>query len=226
MGMRQKGFTIVELAIVLIIFGIVTTTVMFAFTLYNKQKIYSDTDESLKISKQALLEFKGKYGAYPCPADPTLRPGQANYGREMRSTTWPNLTGGCTGYVSYNGVDANGDGSVTDDQVFVGMVPIATLLDPDNNPTTKNGVTYAKIIDQLTRDGWRNKLKYAVSGKLTETDTYNSFMGAIDVRDENANSLLDTGRWAHMVLVSHGPNGRGASCWSATRCRPSPASST
>ncbi len=214
---KSRGFTTIELAIVIIVFGLVTTTVMLAFGLYNKQKIASDTKQALEISRQAMDEFRSMYGAYPCPADPTLTPGHADYGRESRAPgcIFPDMTCACQeipGKVRrVDGEDTAVDTNTNADPVFVGAVPFATLVDPDRNPGGGfRGVMFTPITDSTSSDGWSHKLTYEVSGNLAESDQYNARYGAIDIVDEFGNSLTDTGKFAHLALISHGENGRGS----------------
>lgn len=243
----QHGFTLVELALVLIIFGTVTSVVMGAFTLFNKQKTAEKTNDSISNSNSAIVEYVANFGVYPCPADPTLGPGDANYGRELRGgglpITDPNYDRqACitpAPVVSVLGEDSMDPGNAPD-PVIIGSVPFRTIADR----LLASGVMYAKFNESETVDGFGRKLTYAVSQNLTNRDTYNSFFGAIDVVDENdlslvdenedtngdgvlnpgedtnGNGILDFGQYAHFVLVSHGENGRGAYLRNGTQVAP------
>jgi prepilin-type N-terminal cleavage/methylation domain-containing protein len=228
----KNGFTIVELSVVLLIFGLTTGLVMLAFERYNQQLTTDKTDNAIKILEQALLEYKALYNIYPCPADPALGPGDANYGREMRVTaggapsilgvTPTFLTDAC---VANNApapapnrvlstvvppLDKDGDGAT--DTVVIGSIPFASLIDPDGDPATNDGVTSGlnAISENSTLDGWGHKFLYAVSENLTDASKYNDPDGAIQVVDENNQNVLAVNDFAHAVLISHGPNGRGA----------------
>lgn len=203
---QANGFSTLELAIVMIVFGTIVTAVMSVFSIYNRQKTDYDTDLATTTVKAALLDYQGRYGEYPCPADPTLGPGNANYGREQRSPVTPF---DCTNPLNPPGQNADPDNP---DFVWVGAVPIATLLDPDNNPVTDDRVLSGNsdFSERSSVDGWNRKLTYAVTQALTRTTTYNPLFGAIDIVDENNQSILVANKWAHFVIISHGENGRGA----------------
>lgn len=190
---NQKGFTAVEMVAVLFIFGLITTTVLYAFGLYNKQKIAADTDTAMSAIKGALYEYKGLYGVYPCPAALDLGPNDPNYGREQRMPGGqPVLTRACGGtHANPGGPDMDHDNNP--DQIAIGAVPFATLLDPDGNPSTNDGIQYAPLSEALTRDGWGWKIVYAVTENLTNQLKYNDFSGAIDVVDENKQTILSRG---------------------------------
>ncbi len=236
----QKGFTTVELALVLIVFGIVTTTVMTAFSIYNQQRILSRTDEAIDNSNSALREYVATFGVYPCPADPALAPGDVGYGVERRDTILPMTNADydrapCTavGPVILGQDSADPDlppPADPRDPIMIGAIPFTTI-----SQRLLNNDSESRFSDFDTVDGWGRKLTYAVSQNLTDLDDYNMFYGAIDVvdqdnrslldeaevdanangiadpaEDRNGNTILDFGRYAHFVLVSHGENGRGA----------------
>lgn len=206
---NARGFSTLELAFVMIVFGTIVTAVMTVFSVYSKQKTDYDTDLSMKTVKAALLDFQGRYHRYPCPANPLLGPGDLNYGREQIDPTSLDCTS-----APDNPPGRNGDGDIanTPDPVWVGSIPIATLLDPDNNPVTDDRVLSGNtdLTERSSLDGWNRKLTYAVTQALTKAEDYDPLYGAIDIVDENNQSILVNGKWAHFVVISHGENGLGA----------------
>lgn len=227
-GTNQKGFTLVEMAMVLIIFGMIMIAVMAGVSLYNEQRVTAKTNKSIENSNSVLLEYVQAFGVYPCPADASLGPGNPLYGVEQRG---PITDFNDPGYDFQNcltpanrtepGRDTI-DNSATPDTILVGAIPFTTITQRLSNL----GEIWAEFSDYETIDGWGNKLTYAVTTKLTNQDTFDSKYGTIDVVEENGVSLLDEtedpgddvnnngvrdfGRYAHFVLVSHGQNGRGA----------------
>lgn len=229
---KNKGFSTLELSIVLIIFGMVMGAVLTTLSFYNKQKSVTDTAEAFDVSTSAVVTFQGNNGRYPCPAAPQAARGTANYGREQVNGAGNCITGNGVVVASTPGLDQDGNG--IDDRVFIGALPFATMLDPDNNPLTDDGVQEVPLTDKSSYDGYNQKLTYAVSENLTRITTYNDSYGAINVVDENSNTLvrereddnnngvldageddnnngiLDAAQFAHFVIVSHGENGRGS----------------
>jgi type II secretory pathway pseudopilin PulG len=227
----QRGFTTFELALVIIVFGLVFTTVMQGYKLYVLQQNKEKTTEAFDVSEAAILTFKANFGRYPCPAGPSIARNAANYGREQRAGLNCTATNGVK-VATAVGVDMNNDG--VDDKIFIGSVPFDSMLDPDNNPATNDGIQDIPLYDGLTYDGYGRRLVYAVTDNLTRITDYNDFYGAIEVVDENnnpittrkedangngvldagedsnGNGVLDAASYAHMILVSAGENGRGA----------------
>ena len=228
----KTGFTVVELAVVLLIFGLTFSMLALVVDRYNKYITTEKTNTSIKILEQALLEYRALYNVYPCPADPSLGPDDPNYGREIRVTTLgaPSTLGttpsfftdACAANVAAGPapnrvpstltppLDKDGDGVA--DNVIIGSIPFSSLIDPDGNPATEDGVTSGlnALTEYASIDGWGSKFLYAISENLTNASKYNDPDGAVQVFDENRQSILSPGVYAHAVIVSHGPNTRGA----------------
>lgn len=215
---NTKGFTMIELAVVIAFSGVFALIIGNFFRSYTSDLQRQSTVESLDLAHQALYEYYGRNGVYPCPADPTLGPGDANYGvarcRDYAAGTFdpdactflatPNMN--CT---VNNSRDADNNGS--NDVVMIGVIPFQTLVDADLD-------TQFKFLHR--KDGYNTLLTYAVSESMTNTELYNinfpaeGTLGAIRVVDENDIPVTDPPDSAHYVLYSHGDNGRGG--YSAT----------
>ncbi|MGQ0526593.1 MAG: type II secretion system protein [Alphaproteobacteria bacterium] len=190
---KNAGFTIIELSLVLIIFGGIAGGLLAAYRLYGMQGARMQTVEAIASLDDALVKFQDKHKYYPCPADPAAGRGDPGYGRSNCGLP-PTATPGRGG-----------------EPVLTGAVPFATLLDPDSDPATDDGLDL-DISPDTARDGWGHRLTYAVTQRLTNPaiTSYNDAFGAIFLNDENGNSILAQPGTAHIALVSHGRNGSGA----------------
>ncbi len=192
---KENGFTLIEVAIILLISGILLASGIMAYDLYSKNQRYAKTWENMELIRNALAEYQIKTGNYPCPADPTKGPQDTNYGVA-------NCTP-CAGCVVTSNRDADGVGG--NDSIIIGSVPLTTLI----TTVYSDGATQAKISINEIHDGWNNKIMYAVSESLAK-DTFKPNYGVIDMVDENNQPLLDTPSTAHYVLISYGEDGVGA----------------
>lgn len=223
---RNAGFTLVEMAIVLILSGLVMGMGAEFFRLYMAQKKHTDTIENMRTVQAGLYEFFLLNGRYPCPADPSLGPGDPNYGLEQcRDNTQPGcaviLPNGNPGAVTcLNDFSRDADGDGTKDYVMIGALPVITMTD-DAAGATPIQQTDFKAKDAF--DGWGMKLTYAVSEHMAnpgENGVFtpaNANLGAIDLIDENSIELTDPPTSAQYVLVSHGENMKGAYAASGIR---------
>lgn len=206
---HQNGFTLVEMAIVLVIFGMVMSTLTLAMRMYMGGQARDRTLEAVEETQTALFLFQIDQGKYPCPADPTLPPTDPNYG--VADCSSANLIT----VIGRDGDNADGDNNPNTggDPVLIGTVPFNTLLDPDGNPATADA-PYDKFKAHHGFDGWGNKLTYAVTRNLTDAvlTPFDHEAGAIYVVDERNNNILDVPGSAHLVIISHGANAKGA--WS------------
>ena len=67
-GGCARGFSLVELAIVLLILGILGTSAILMFNAQVEAKLYADTQHTLDQAREAVIGFALKFGRLPCPA--------------------------------------------------------------------------------------------------------------------------------------------------------------
>lgn len=196
-----SGFTVIEMAIVVTLSSFILLTLVSAYSSYVKQQRIGMTETSLQNTNTALQIFKSVNGGiYPCPASLTDGPNSNNYGISA------NLTTGTPSTCENDGVGIFRVRSQRPGEwVLIGAVPFRTLETATNAAQSRLMAT-----ERMSLDGWNNKLLYVVSEKLVNTDTYEDSEGAVSIVDEHNQSLVNPAASAHMALVSHGEDGRGA----------------
>ena len=65
---HASGFTLVEMAIVIVILGFVLGALLMPMQVQRQQQAQSQTENTLAIAKKALLGFAQQHGRLPCPA--------------------------------------------------------------------------------------------------------------------------------------------------------------
>ena len=65
---KHKGFTLVEMAIVLVILGFVLSALLLPLQAQRNQLFQTQTENTLEIAKKALLGYAQSQGRLPCPA--------------------------------------------------------------------------------------------------------------------------------------------------------------
>ena len=65
---NNKGFTLVEMAIVLVILGFVLAALLLPLQAQRNQLFQTQTENTLEIAKKALLGYAQSKGRLPCPA--------------------------------------------------------------------------------------------------------------------------------------------------------------
>jgi len=97
--MQSRGFTILEISIVLTIIAMIVGGSMTLFSSSLQQRQREDTESKLKNIQKALLDFRRTNNRLPCPADVTLGLTDPNFGVE--GATPGNCTdGGLATYTS------------------------------------------------------------------------------------------------------------------------------
>ena len=88
----QQGFTLIELAIVMAIAGLMLAGTMKLLGGQLDQSRSKSTRDRLQMAYDALVSFYVSHAYLPCPADGALASSDANYGRAQ-----PETSGSCTG---------------------------------------------------------------------------------------------------------------------------------
>jgi prepilin-type N-terminal cleavage/methylation domain-containing protein len=77
---QQKGFTLVEMAMVLLIIALLLGGMLVPLSAQMEQRNISDTQKALSEIKEAIIGYALANGQLPCPAVPTIPTGQAGAG--------------------------------------------------------------------------------------------------------------------------------------------------
>ena len=67
-GRRQRGFSLIEIAIVLVIVGLMIGGLVTPLTVQLEQRKVAETQQALDEAKEALTGYALRYGYLPCPA--------------------------------------------------------------------------------------------------------------------------------------------------------------
>jgi prepilin-type N-terminal cleavage/methylation domain-containing protein len=84
---KTNGFTLVEIAIVLVILGLLITGLIMPLAAQYDLKNYNETRTRVATIKEAIVGFAIVNGRLPCPADGTIASGVAGAGLEVCTVT-------------------------------------------------------------------------------------------------------------------------------------------
>lgn len=199
------GFTLIEIAIVMVVIGLLLSGGLLAFAPNIEKARISRTNASLDRIEQALRTYAIRYGCLPCPANGSIPTGTTDFGRALNDGGTA-YAAGCAGAGVTCQITTPPDGTV----------PWVTL-----------GLSEEDIVD-----GWENRISYYLSvapdavfragttapcpARGAEA-TYSSGIcrasmdypeGNLTIR--NAALTVDTTTAAVYVLISHGQNSVGA----------------
>ena len=97
--LTSRGFTLIEMAIVLMIVGLLLGGLLVPLSAQMDQRNNSDTQKALSEIKEALIGYTMANGFLPCPADPAIATGSAGAGLSRATCT---TTASSTGVVPWN----------------------------------------------------------------------------------------------------------------------------
>ena len=173
------GFTLLELAVVLMIIALVLGGGMVTFTASLKAAQYNATVDRMDAIETALLNYSKAFNRIPCPASLTLAPADTNYGIEAANK------GTCTGGTP--AANSSSSGTVE------GAVPTRSLQLPDD----------------YMYDAWKRRFRYAVVASYTGTSTLPSCAGVsgITVNDATGHSRTTASIYAIISQGANGHGG-------------------
>jgi len=93
-----RGFTLIEMALVLVIIGLVTTGMLKMFQGVANSARYTATQNAMHLAEQAITVYAVQNGCLPCPANGAIADDAANAGRSLDAGggTYTGCTaGGC-----------------------------------------------------------------------------------------------------------------------------------
>ena len=225
----QGGFTLIEMAIVLMIMGLILASTAQLLTQRQEWLQAENTRVRIADATEAITAFRNLYGRYPCPASLTAQAYQPdnatalaqNYGRESDCTDITQAPGagiGAQGYAVVNTINNAGAIQPTRLVTYDDTSTPAPNDFTNVSPRIRIGALPFKHLNMEERDtydGYNNRIFYAITEHLAVSDTFNPATGAIHIVDENNNSLINPpadnsaplGDTAHFIIFSAGACG-------------------
>lgn len=181
-----KGFTLIEIAIVLVIVGLLLGGLLMPLAAQVEAQRRTETEKTLEQIKEAMIGFAQVNGRLPCPADPATPAGVAGAGSERVPVL---VTTVCTGGV-------------------YGVVPWATL---GVSEVDAWGRRFTYRVTSLFSDAI-NASPQTTGCATIPTNASFALCSDGDMLITNGNALGNVTLAATIpaAIVSHGKNGRGA----------------
>ena len=191
---RSNGFTLAELAVALVIIGLLLAGALIPLSTQIEVRNTADTQRTMDQIKETIIGFAQANGRLPCPADGTIAAGSAGAGTEQYAC------GACTG------------ASAT---TAFGVVPWATLGVPE---TDAWGRRFSYFVSPIFADQVGttfNATGQSPTCTPTPTPVQSSFalcsLGTLTVNTrDGTHAATAIGSVLPAVIISHGKNGYGA----------------
>ncbi|PIR32804.1 MAG: hypothetical protein COV36_03680 [Alphaproteobacteria bacterium CG11_big_fil_rev_8_21_14_0_20_44_7] len=188
---QKTGFSLLELAIALVVLGGIIFSYLLFFDAKNSQTRMIATQTKLEKIEKALRLYYRTNGDLPCPADGSVAESDAAFGTA-------DCAGSGTGFVN---ITADYDSDASNETIRIGALPTRDLLLPDD---------YAI-------DGWNSRFTYAIDSDFTNGSWGGgggTQYGSIKIVDNSGNTISDPTTaglgGAVFVVISYGENKVGA----------------
>lgn len=142
---RSAGFSLVELAVVFAIVGLLLGGLLYTLSAQTEQRNFEETRRRLELARELILSFAQVNGRLPCPARSAVTTSPAtSAGEEVRGSDGQCLGDSVTDY--YGGVSGG---------VLLGLLP-------------GKSIGYQQMdAAGFAVDAWGNRLRYAVANLIT-----------------------------------------------------------
>lgn len=229
---RNGGFTLVEMSIVLVIVGIILSGWIGYYMLYAKSRDLDKAKDNILLMAKDIDDWFNLNTLYPCPARLDLPSTDPNFGVSFNNTCDPSLPPFNLNTAALNPGNpflcSNGICIVLgkrdtrppagNEPIIVGAFPVATLglraSSLDYAAPRGMGDTASRTTDLGYRadslDPWGDQYTYAVTLSMARPGQFLFYEGVIGVQDEFGQPTAGINDDGHYVLISHGPNRRGA----------------
>lgn len=207
MSMKKscRGFTLIEMAVVIMIVGLLVASLTPLYGLYQKQQEMDKTQINVTVAISAIGTFRSIYGRYPCPASLTADRNADNYGHED-----------CT-----SARTINPGASTPDEGIWVERSRRAPIdfMYPKNTPVKTEAPRVLvgalpfrnlNLDEKQGYDSYDHRIMYIVTENLTCDECFTADGGGIDIIDESGDSILSDTGVAHFLVMSYGKNSEGA----------------
>ncbi len=184
---QNKGFTLIELVIVMVIGGLLLVVGAQAFTTYMSNINRKVTKDRIGVIVEQIELFLEENERLPCVARHNDAINSATFGRALDDDGVAGGAVGCT-LAAPAPPPLPAVATAAGGSVFIGSVPTRTLNLPDN----------------FMVDGWGNRILYAVT--RTQTNNFVAGDGGIDIRDTNNNAVVLPAGEADFIVFSTGAN--------------------
>jgi prepilin-type N-terminal cleavage/methylation domain-containing protein len=188
----NSGFTLIEMAMVLMIVGLLLGGMLVPLSAQMDQRNVSDTQKTLSEIKEAIIGYAIVYGRLPCPASST------SYGTENFASGGNASNGNCLNYPNF----------------YNGFVPAATLgITPVDNQgyaidAWNNRIHYAVTFSNANAFTTTNGMSVAGLSALVPNLLVCSTASTISTGCSVANSSLTSSPGVPVVIYSTGKNGQ------------------
>lgn len=186
LNLSQQGFSLVELAVVLIVVALLSSGALYGISSQHRQMQLDESANQAGIAREAIIGFAMSAGRLPCPADPSI-PSRNGGGKEEVICT----PGGC---------DPKSVGCECTCKYEHGVIPWQTLAIAETDPWG-NRMTYFSGREFSNPISYDDEIKGIKARFTLET------IGRANIQNESGSNIASD---IPAVIVSHGARSYGA----------------
>ena len=194
--MRNVGFTLVELAIALLVVGVLLAGALIPLSTQVELRNSADTQRTLDQVKETIIGFAQANGRLPCPADPTIATGTAGAGTERVTCNTGNNMFGVVPWATLGTPETDAWGrrfSYRVAYVFADAITAPTFASTGQPVTCTPPTNPAIPVPTLA------SFTLCTQGDIT-----------VNTKSDSGHTVSALGSNLAAVIISHGKNGNGA----------------
>jgi prepilin-type N-terminal cleavage/methylation domain-containing protein len=208
----ERGYTLIEIVIVLSIIGIFLASGLRVLQLYHEHQSFRNTDRNFNTLLSSMESYLASNGHYPCPAPLNVPRGEPGYGVQTDCADTSIAVGNCE------------DGICIEESIRIVELPNDHACQPFNGGTPGVGACEDYSLARVRRgaipfrvmnleegrayDGYGRRIEYVVTERLASPDLqFHEAHGGIHVVDDQDRDAIAPIGTAHFLLLSRGRNG-------------------
>lgn len=208
---QDAGYTLIQLAIAMIVIGVLLTPLIASYNLYTKEQRTVKTAERIQGAIAALQNFRDMNGFYPCPAPMKMGRnappiGVERYGAATACRTNPAITALAAGQCDTT------LGICVEEAIPARKAALAALVPPVTSRVIVGTVPFRtmQLDEEDAFDSYGSRLVYAITENMTNDQMIDETIGAIAIRKASGTDLLTPSGSAAFFVSSPGPTKMGA----------------
>jgi prepilin-type N-terminal cleavage/methylation domain-containing protein len=201
-ALHRKGYSLIEMAVAILIIGLLVAPLSDVYSNYLKHKKYEATLTNVQDVLSAIQGYRMANGVFPCPSGLNVARTSPNYGAPLN----------CTSAGPYAVAPAFGACDLVAGICIEQSLRVAVpAFDAFHQRVMMGAIPFRQlqIPEKKAYDGYGNRLVYVITQSMGDPAMVNTLNGGISIRDPSGKALVKPADSAVFAVFASGSDGVG-----------------